>query len=163
MIRITVPGESVPWSVHRRGDPKAARMKAWAQAVKWAAMLQHRRPVLRGPVVLSIVVYRAKGLPRAKQARADALAGLVRPVTAPDSTNLQKCVEDALQGIVYANDSAVVDVRTQKWYGEPARVEIEVSAWKPTPAVSPLLTCPDCGSDDIDECGTCRACGEVVG
>jgi len=82
-------------------------------------------------VVLSIVAHRAKGLPKSKAGRADALAGLVRPVTRPDGTNLQKAIEDALQGIVYWDDSQVCDVRTQKWFGEPARVEITVEEWTP--------------------------------
>jgi len=132
MIRFEVPGEAIPWSVHHRGDPKAARMKAYKQQVAWAANLAMGAiPPARCPVVLSIAVYRAKGIPRSKAARADALAGLVRPVTRPDGTNLQKAIEDALQGIVYANDSQVVDVRTQKWFGDPARVEIIVKEWTP--------------------------------
>ena len=132
MIAFTVPGEAVPWSVHHRGDPKAARMKAYKQEVAWAANLaMGSLPPARCPVVLSIVAYRAKGLPKAKAARAAALAGLVCPVKRPDATNLQKNIEDALQGICYENDSAVVDVRTRKRYGDPARVEIEVSEWEP--------------------------------
>jgi len=132
MIRFEVPGEAIPWSVHHRGDPKAARMKAYKQQVAWAANIaMGSLPPSRGPVVLSIVAFRAKGLPKAKGARADAVAGLVRPVTRPDSTNLQKNIEDALNGIVYVDDSQVCDVRTQKFYGDPARVEVTVEEWTP--------------------------------
>lgn len=134
MIRITVPGEAVPWSVHHRGDPKAKRMKAWKRLVgQYAQAAMFRHSMVTGPVELSIVVYRCKGLPRSRAARADALAGLVVPTTSPDATNLQKAAEDALQGIVYENDSQVVDVRTQKRYSLDPRLVIEVSEWEPTP------------------------------
>lgn len=131
MIRITVPGEPVPWSVHHRGDPAAARMKAWKNTIWWHAKSQYHGPRLTGPVRMSIVAYRAKGLPRSKAARADAMAGRLVPTTRPDATNLQKLAEDALQGICYEDDSQVVDVRTRKRYGDPPRLEIEVSAWEP--------------------------------
>ena len=39
-----------------------------------------------------------------------------RPIAKPDATNIQKAVEDALHGVVFKNDSHVVDIHTAKQY-----------------------------------------------
>lgn len=38
------------------------------------------------------------------------------PIAKPDATNIQKAVEDALHGVVFTNDSHVVDIHTAKRY-----------------------------------------------
>lgn len=49
------------------------------------------------------------------------------------------------------------------WHQDLARfatmAEQEQEQEEPEPAVPPMRSCPDCGSDDIDEAGSCRACG----
>lgn len=38
------------------------------------------------------------------------------PIAKPDATNIQKAVEDALHGVIFKNDSHVVDIHTAKRY-----------------------------------------------
>jgi Holliday junction resolvase RusA-like endonuclease len=45
----------------------------------------------------------------------------------PDCTNLAKLVEDALNGVLYPDDSAIVYMLIQKEYGDPAKIEIEIT------------------------------------
>lgn len=41
------------------------------------------------------------------------------PTTKPDTTKLQRCVEDALKGIVWRDDSQVVKIIAVKLYAQP--------------------------------------------
>lgn len=46
--------------------------------------------------------------------------------TKPDFDNLQKLLLDAMQGIVYVNDSRIVKAEAVKIYGKVPRIEVEV-------------------------------------
>jgi len=48
-------------------------------------------------------------------------------VVRPDIDKLQRSVFDSLKGIIYFDDSQVVDVHAKKEYGLPERVEITIS------------------------------------
>ena len=48
------------------------------------------------------------------------------PETKPDRTNLLKPIEDALEGIVYTNDSRIVDGRVTKVFADYDYVRIKV-------------------------------------
>jgi Holliday junction resolvase RusA-like endonuclease len=105
-------------------DPKESR--SWKQDVKaqvleqLGASLPGYVPVALhdGPVVLDLFFY----LPRPKS-----LPKRVRHhVKKPDRDNLEKGVKDALKGILWRDDSQVVDGRTRKMYGDPPRVVVAV-------------------------------------
>jgi len=48
------------------------------------------------------------------------------PVTKPDSLKLGRAVEDSLTGVVFRDDSQVVEHRIAKRWGTPPRVEVAV-------------------------------------
>ena len=50
------------------------------------------------------------------------MTGVIQPLNRPDGDNLEKLVWDALTGIVWADDSQIVQWAGAKWYGEPALV-----------------------------------------
>lgn len=52
-----------------------------------------------------------------KGRRQDALASVLRPTGRPDADNISKLVLDACNGIVYADDSQIVDLTVTKFYG----------------------------------------------
>lgn len=56
----------------------------------------------------------------------------------PDSVNLRKAVEDALEGVFWANDKLICMGKTEKRYGDRAGVEI---------VIRPLLPLPEKKSD----------------
>lgn len=103
------------------------RAKAWKRNA--AAIMQVRaagagwepatRPVA---LVLDAVFALPKDRRRGPQERT------WRP-SAPDGDNLLKAVQDAANGVLWADDALVVDARVRKWYaapGEPPCVELEV-------------------------------------
>lgn len=69
------------------------------------------------------------------------------PTTRPDSTKLLRAVEDALLGIVYEDDSQVVETRVVKQYGSPpGMVEIHVARIKPAVHEPQTFVAPVLGS-----------------
>ncbi len=48
-----------------------------------------------------------------------------------DLDNIQKCLADAMNGVVYADDAAIVRVCGEKSYGEVARLQIFI--WEIAP------------------------------
>ena len=52
---------------------------------------------------------------------------VIRPMKKPDWDNIGKIVCDALNGIAYRDDSAVVDGRVRKYYAEKPRVEVTIT------------------------------------
>ena len=87
-------------------DPVASR--DWKRTVM-AQAIEHRPPrLLTGALTGEMDFYlpRPKSLPKR----------IVYPVKKPDLSNCLKAVEDALRGIVYADDSAIVALRVAKHY-----------------------------------------------
>lgn len=62
-----------------------------------------------------------------KKRRAKMLAGEIRPVVKPDGDNIQKIIADALNGVAYKDDNAIVDWHCQKLYAEVAGVFVEIN------------------------------------
>jgi Holliday junction resolvase RusA-like endonuclease len=62
-----------------------------------------------------------------KKKAAAAMAGELRPITRPDTSNYVKSAEDSLNGIVFRDDSQIVELIARKWYSDRPRLEIEVS------------------------------------
>lgn len=108
------------------GNPKT---KDWKAAVAITARQVYQGELLRGPLSLSLVFYRPRPAGHFGSGRN---AGAVRasaapfPVTRPDTVKLTRAVEDALTGVVWADDSQIVRHMLAKDYGEPARVEIVI-------------------------------------
>lgn len=85
--------------------------------------LAHRPATpLDGSLSLHVVFYlpRPKSRPRHKYPL---------PNVKPDWDNLAKCV-DAWEGVMWTNDSRIVDARVQKFYADdgPPRLEVRIEA-----------------------------------
>lgn len=104
-------------------DP--AKSRDYKQYVRFVASEDAPEAPVTGAVLLSLRIYRAipKSMPKYK--REAALAGLLRPTTKPDVSNVLKGVEDALKGLWYVDDSQIVGYGTLgKWYAERPRIEV---------------------------------------
>ena len=61
-----------------------------------------------------------------KKKRNDMLMGFTRPKKKPDCDNIAKIICDALNGIVYHDDSQVVDLEIRKYYSDEPKVKIRM-------------------------------------
>lgn len=104
-----------------------AKSRPWKTQVSQVAAQNYTGPLLRGPLKATFVFYAprpkghfgAKGLnKKGREARF--------PTSKPDALKLARGVEDALTGVIYGDDSQIVQEVLQKEYGEPARVEIRI-------------------------------------
>lgn len=93
------------------------------------------QPVLKDIALFVLArFYRAVPSSWSKRKQADALAGVIRPITKPDSDNLFKSVTDALNGVIYHDDAQIVDQQCSKFYAVEPRVEIVINWTRPSDA-----------------------------
>lgn len=113
-------------------DAAGQRNKNWRAAVALAAQAQTGEAgVLRGPlrVDFSFVMPRLKahfhsGKAKFGQLREDAPKW---HVSKPDRTKITRSTEDALKGVIYADDSQIVDGQTTKCYGDQSGCLIKIT------------------------------------
>ncbi len=109
-------------------NPKAKKMfhfspkktTDWEQLIRSAAQEFVPEKLLDGPLKASAVFYLLK--PPSKPKRC------LFPDTKPDHDNLEKAIYDALEKVIYVNDSRIVTKQFKKRWGNPPRVEITIGA-----------------------------------
>lgn len=77
-------------------------------------------------VFMKVVAYLRIPESASKARKAAMLSGAERPTKKPDGTNIFKAVEDALNGVVFFDDSQVVGQSIQKFWSEDPRIEVWV-------------------------------------
>lgn len=127
-IRFTVYGQPVAKARARTFATAAGKVGSYTPRAtrEWERWIReeagkHRPPqLLDGPLVLEATFYvlKPKSSPRRRQ----------YPDTKPDVENLGKAVCDALQGLIYVDDSRIVEEILRKRFGDPPRVEIAIRA-----------------------------------
>lgn len=118
----------MPWMAARvcrkiTYSPRAKDLRLF----KAMASDQYKGEVLRCAVNCDVIEYMAIPVGTSKANRMRMLSGKSRPTKRPDRTNVCKLMEDALNGIVYEDDSLIVGGRVEKWYCEFPRVEMIIS------------------------------------
>lgn len=78
------------------------------------------------PLDMRITAYYSIPKSTSKKKRAEMLAFKVRPLKKPDSSNVLKSVEDALNGVAYHDDTQIVDTQIRRFYGENPRVVVTI-------------------------------------
>jgi len=94
--------------------------------VKSEALRQVGQPVLVGPLELQLTATAAVPESWSNKKRAAALAGEIKPTGKPDLDNLAKLYADALNGILWKDDSQLVRMALEKRYGGVPGVHITV-------------------------------------
>ena len=142
-ILIVIPGHPVG-----KGRARSARMpngrtihytpqktRTWEGIAKSLAMdAMDGRDPLACPLRVSIIITHA--IPDSWPAwkREAALGGRVEPTVKPDASNIIKAAEDALNGVVWADDCQIVSMTNERLYGVVPGVRILVSARDTLPA-----------------------------
>jgi len=133
MISFTVYGEPVAQGrprfttvgeFPRAYDP--AKSRNYKDYVRLVATEHKPDKPLEGPLELHVTVLRS--IPKSfSRKKADAAErGEIRPTTKPDADNYLKSVKDALNGIIWRDDSQIVRVVVEKYYSINPRIEIDV-------------------------------------
>lgn len=150
ILAVSIKGPPVQWARARVGGgaetgvgrqrsfhtaPAQKRYKGLVRDEGRLAMLtakarrQHDgKPVPLGtPVIFEALVFLPIPSSFTRSEEAAALAGELRPTGKPDLDNWVKLPMDALEGIVYANDSQVVGFgNSGVWYSNKPRLELHV-------------------------------------
>jgi Holliday junction resolvase RusA-like endonuclease len=155
ILEIRIPGPPVP-----QGRPRATRLgnravtlfdppksRAWKKHAAQCCLdamtrrdpTSHEYFIPEGPVFLRVIAI----FPRPKAMKGD---GRVLHTRRGDLSNVTKAVEDALNGLAYADDSQVAHSVCTKWYAEPGE----------EPCVMVWVSDEDMGLFDYPKEGTCR-------
>ncbi len=100
------------------------RFESLVKHEAWLAMRAAGLPVLDGAVLLEVDAFFA---PR----KSDTHTAPVRKTTKPDSSNVAKAVEDAMNSIVFTDDARIFELRSRKWWqarGAPSGTLVKVTS-----------------------------------
>lgn len=133
MIKFTILGEPVaqgrPKFSTRGGSTRAYDPKKssdYKDYVKLAASKYAPDELITEPLRLEVTFYRPTPKSFSKKKAAEAEEGRLLPVTKPDIDNYLKGVKDALNGVIWRDDSCVTDVVMRKRYSGKPRIEIAI-------------------------------------
>lgn len=138
-IKITVPGEPVPKARHRarivtpRFKPPfihfyqdSATEKYEQQIALVSQMMMQGRGLILGALEVHVTAWVAVPTSWSDVKRSKAINGEIRPISRPDSDNYAKAALDGMNGVVFKDDSQVVDLHVSKRYSEEPKLEIEI-------------------------------------
>ena len=129
-----MPGQPVgkgrPRATVRAGRARlytpAKTEKYEARVALFAQQAMAGRPVMAGPVALSVTALFPIPTSWPKKRQAAARAGTEQHTKRPDADNCAKAILDGLNGVVWKDDSQVVTLSIEKRYAEVPRVEVLV-------------------------------------
>lgn len=111
-----------------------ADVKSYANWVKLSFQKEHptHLPSMYDGYYIEVKIFVYMKVPASfsNKKREMALNGYIRPDKKPDWDNISKNICDALNGIVYADDKAIVDGEVHKLYAEVDYVNVIIKAFK---------------------------------
>ena len=134
MLTFEIPGDPVAKARPRvamvagraRLYTPAKTEKYEARVALFAKQAMAGRPVMVGPVALSVTALFPIPPSWPKKRQAAARAGTEQHTKRPDADNCAKAILDGLNGVVWKDDSQVVTLSIEKRYAEVPRVEVLV-------------------------------------
>lgn len=131
-LYVYVPGAPVGWKrTNGNGKRRYTHPETRAKEMEigqYAKVAMVGRPLLQGALRVEVIAWMPVPDSWSKRKKTLALGGNLRPTAKPDSDNILKLALDALNGIAWKDDAAVVDVRCQKKFGNPVQTVICVEA-----------------------------------
>lgn len=134
-ISFLIPGEPIAKARARVFfNKKANRVMAYTPTktasfenfIKLIVATEWPRPPILGPIIMTIRIFKSMPKSLLKKKINQAENGDIRPVTRPDCDNYLKSISDALNNLVYKDDSQIISVHVHKFYSCIPRTEIEI-------------------------------------
>jgi Holliday junction resolvase RusA-like endonuclease len=132
-IFFTVDGEPVakarPKFVIAKGFPIAytpEKTRIAEKTIRDTAVMFYRCVPTTKPVEVNLVFHKSVPKSWSKKKQQEALDGLILPQMKPDIDNYIKTVFDALNGVVWVDDSQVCSVNAKKKYSEKAGIDVGI-------------------------------------
>jgi Holliday junction resolvase RusA-like endonuclease len=130
VIIIQIWGEPIGKGRPRLGKGRVhtpEKTRAWEKKAAFEARRQYHGEPLEGPIDIDVQATFSvpKSWPLWKQLQAE--DGMVVHTIKPDASNVLKAVEDALQGIVFRDDSQIAALSIEKWYGAMPGIQVNIS------------------------------------
>jgi Holliday junction resolvase RusA-like endonuclease len=133
-IEFTIPGNPVAKGrarTYRRGNytghftPKKTKCYESLVAEIGREAMKGQIPTTN-PVKMGLIIYMPIPKSWPNKQKTHAMQGIARPAKTPDIDNIFKSVADGLNGIVYADDSQIVEISAQKWYSLEPRCVVKI-------------------------------------
>jgi Holliday junction resolvase RusA-like endonuclease len=133
MIEFTVYGEATA-----QGRPRAttingkarmydpAKSRDYKDYVRLVASEHAPKELLKDALLVEIIIYRKIPKSFSKKKTTDAERGLIVPTSKPDADNYLKGISDALNGVIWKDDSQITDAIIRKRYSDKPRMEIKI-------------------------------------
>lgn len=102
------------------------KVKNFKNLLRSLADDQYARPPLIGPLSVSLTFYRPVQKSISKTERKRRLSNQSKPVVKPDTDNYIKSTLDALNGVLWHDDSQIVKITGEKRYGDHPRITVGV-------------------------------------
>ena len=102
------------------------KVKQFKSLLRSLAVHQYARPPLLGPLSVSLTFYRPVQSSISKTERERRLSNESKPVVKPDTDNYIKSTLDALNGILWHDDSQIVKISGEKRYSDNPRITVSV-------------------------------------
>lgn len=137
MIRVELAGDPVA-----KGRPRFAMRRAGQRPIAYtpqktrnyesdlrfaAQQAMGGRALLRGALAMRVTVSLAIPQSWSGKKQREAIAGIIAPTKRPDLDNFWKAAADSLNGVVFADDSQVVEAVCRKIYSDKPSLKIEVA------------------------------------
>lgn len=155
MIHITIPGEPVA-----QGRARFSTMNGFVRAYDPLKSRLYKGYVkdmasgqfvpLEGPICMLAIFYRSIPKSWSKKKQAEALAMTLMPISKPDADNYIKAVKDALNGVLYRDDSQIVLPIPLKAYSDQPRADIYLTSKMNWPDTLKTLITLVKGEDDAN-------------
>ena len=89
------------------------------------------RPPLEGPIKFNMCAYLPVPPSWSNKKRADAIAGKIFPIGKPDFDNYAKLISDAINQLVFVDDSQIVTSTIYKRYSDRPRLSVVITQQVP--------------------------------
>jgi len=135
VIEITIPGDP-----QAQGRPRFARRggfvqtydppesKKYKELVKLHATKHKPKELLNEALVVEIDIFKKppQSISKVKKNRLELENESLRPLTKPDVDNYAKGIKDTITGVIWTDDSKVVELMVRKFYSLNPRAEVRI-------------------------------------